>query len=57
MTPKTNCPVGFGLQNQLAYGSQHGTTKGEGASEAQHIQVTLLESLIKEYMAKNDAVI
>ena len=57
MPPKANYPPGFGLQNQLTYGSQQATTQGEGTSQAQHIPGTSLESLIKEYMAINDAVI
>ena len=57
MPPKANYPPGFGLQNQLTYGSQQATTQGEGTSQAQHILGTSLESLIKEYMAKNDVVI
>ena len=37
MPPKENYPPGFGLQNQLTYGSQQATTQGEETSQAQHI--------------------
>jgi len=57
MPPKAIYPLGFELQNQLTYGSQQATTQGKGASQTQHIPGISLESLIKEYMAKNDVVI
>ena len=41
----------------MTYGSQQATNQGKGASQTQHIPGISLESLIKEYMAKNDVVI
>ena len=57
MLPKANYPLGFGLQDQLAYDPQQATTQGKGTSQTQHTPGTSLKSLIKEYMAKNDVVI
>ncbi|XP_022926214.1 uncharacterized protein LOC111433394 [Cucurbita moschata] len=57
MPPKANYPPGFGLQNQLAYSSQQVNTQGKGIPQAQYTLGTSIESLIKEYMAKNDVVI
>ncbi|XP_022951570.1 uncharacterized protein LOC111454344 [Cucurbita moschata] len=57
MPPKANYPPGFGLQNQLAYSSQQVNTQGKGITQAQYTSGTSIESLIKEYMAKNDVVI
>ena len=56
MLPIENYPPDFGLQNQLAYDPQPATTQGKETSQAQHTPGTTLESLIKEYMAKNDGV-
>lgn len=41
----------------MAYGHQQANTKRKETSQAQHIKGSSLESLIKEYMAKNDVVI
>ncbi|XP_023532393.1 uncharacterized protein LOC111794553 [Cucurbita pepo subsp. pepo] len=57
MPHKANYPPGFGLQNQLAYNSQQVNTQGKGTSQAQYTSGTSIESLIQEYMAKNDVVI